>query len=185
MGLRTMSWCSAASIRAWCPSSRLVSASVKRTEYLIREFDYFKTHQPLRILRQHCRLPLFDRFERTIAVTDFNAAFEPEPDFLVISPKQADYIFPSAKADGFWHGRLQLSGIRSSIERQLRAAPDTVCIAKAIDASLQSLRPQLRLITGNRSQSNGAPGAMPGSRNIGWRLGRGSYVTSSPAHRMI
>jgi hypothetical protein len=49
---------------------RFGSPSVKRTEYLIREFDYFKTHQPLRILRQHCALPLFGQYERNIAVTD-------------------------------------------------------------------------------------------------------------------
>lgn len=87
---------------------KFVSPSVKRTEYLIRDFDFFRTHQPLRILRQHCGLPLFNRYERNIAVTDVDTVLELDPDYSDISVKTPEYMFPNAGEDTFYHEILKL-----------------------------------------------------------------------------
>lgn len=84
------------------------SPSVKRTEYLIREFDFFKTYQPLRILRQECGLPLFGRNERNIAVTDVDTVLELEPDYKDTSLKTPEYMFPNADEDAFYSEILKL-----------------------------------------------------------------------------
>lgn len=87
---------------------RFGSPSVKRTEYLIRDFDYFKKHEPLRILRQHCALPLFGQFERNIAMTDVDTVLELDPDFSDISLRTPEYMFPKASEDSFYSELLKL-----------------------------------------------------------------------------
>jgi hypothetical protein len=87
---------------------RFGSPSVKRTEYLIREFDYFKKYQPLRILRQHCALPLFGQYERNIAVTDVDTVLELEPDYSDTSLRTSEYMFPNAGEDTFYSEILKL-----------------------------------------------------------------------------
>lgn len=87
---------------------RFGSPSVTRTEYLIREFDYFKTHPPLRILRQHCGLPLFGPYERNIAVTDIDTVLELDADYADMSLRTPEYMFPNVGEDSFYDEILKL-----------------------------------------------------------------------------
>ena len=84
---------------------RFGSPSVRRTEFLIKEFDYFRTYQPLRVIRQVCGLPLFGECERNIAVTDVDTVIELESDFDGASALSPEYMFPNAEDDKFY-GRL-------------------------------------------------------------------------------
>jgi hypothetical protein len=84
---------------------RFGSPSVRRTEYLIQDFDYFRTHQPLRVIRQACGLPYFGPYERNIAVTDVDTVIELEPDFDGTSALSAEHLFPNTEEDRFY-GRL-------------------------------------------------------------------------------
>jgi hypothetical protein len=81
---------------------------VNETQYLIREFDVFQTHPPLRVLRQHCGLPLFMDDERNIAITDLDCAIELHPDFTSSVLRTPEYMFPSIKDDLFYAQLLKL-----------------------------------------------------------------------------
>ena len=82
--------------------------SVLKTEYLIQDFDFFKTHRPERIIRQHCGLPLFGPHERNIAVTEIDCVIELHPDFEIENCPTADYMFPTTTEDPFYRKLLTL-----------------------------------------------------------------------------
>ncbi|MGF6527638.1 hypothetical protein [Variovorax sp. PvP013] len=83
---------------------------VKRTQYLIKDFDLFKTYPPLRIIRQECGLPLIMPSERNIALTDVDCIINLTPEFSLPETFQMsrEYMFPSVKEDGFYGRLLQL-----------------------------------------------------------------------------
>lgn len=83
---------------------------VKQTQYLIGDFDLFKTHPPLRIIRQDCGLPLIGPHERNIALTDIDCIIRLTPDFKlpVEFRKVPEYMFPTAEEDGFYKKLLAL-----------------------------------------------------------------------------
>lgn len=74
---------------------------VKKTQYLIKDFDLFKTYPPSRILRQDCGLPLFGPYERNIAITDIDCIIELSADFSMPASfkKTPEFMFPSASED--------------------------------------------------------------------------------------
>nr|WP_279184676.1 hypothetical protein [Acetobacter syzygii] len=84
---------------------RFGSPSVRRTEFLINDFDYFRTNQPLRVIRQVCGLPCFGPYERNIAVTDVDTVIELDADFDDRSAYSPTYMFPNVMEDRFY-GRL-------------------------------------------------------------------------------
>jgi hypothetical protein len=75
---------------------------VKKTEYLIKDFDVFKINKPERILRQHCGLPLFNEYERNIALTDINCIIYLDSDFDYSDGFSYEYMFPKEKDDSFY-----------------------------------------------------------------------------------
>jgi hypothetical protein len=83
---------------------------VKRTQYLIKDFDLFKTLAPLRILRQDCGLPLLGPNERNIALTDIDCIIQLHPDFSLPESfnKQPEFMFPAASEDKFYRRLLEL-----------------------------------------------------------------------------
>ena len=81
---------------------------VKETQYLIRDFDVFKTLPPLRVLRQHCGLPLFMDEERNIAVTDLDCAIKLHPDFESSGRRTPEYMFPGVSEDMFYAKLLEM-----------------------------------------------------------------------------
>lgn len=83
---------------------------VKKTQYLIKEFDLFKTYPPLRIVRQDCGLPLIGPDERNIALTDIDCIIRLTPDFRLPDGfrKQPEFMFPSATEDMFYGRLLEL-----------------------------------------------------------------------------
>lgn len=83
---------------------------VKRSQYLIREFDLFKTFPPARILRQDCGLPMMGPEERNIAITDIDCIIRLHPDFRLPVPfnKSPEYMFPSASVDKFYGKLLEI-----------------------------------------------------------------------------
>ncbi len=87
---------------------RFTNPTVRQTQYLIREFDFFRTYPPERILRQTCALPLFGQDERNIAITDLNCIIHLDPDFEYETPLTPEYMFPNAKEDRFYDKLLQL-----------------------------------------------------------------------------
>lgn len=83
---------------------------VKRTQYLIKDFDLFKTFQPLRVLRQDCGLPLIGPHERNIALTDIDCIIRLHPDFLLPDSfrKTPEFMFPNTNEDKFYGRLLEL-----------------------------------------------------------------------------
>jgi hypothetical protein len=81
---------------------------VKQTQYLIKEFDLFKTYPPERILRQESALPLFHAYERNIALTDIDCIIELAPDFAAETNLSPEYMFPSVLEDAFYAKLLSL-----------------------------------------------------------------------------
>lgn len=83
---------------------------VKKTQYLIKDFDLFKTFPPLRILRQDCGLPLIGPYERNIALTDIDCVIRLHADFVLSRPHQKvpHYMFPSSSEDKFYKKLLEL-----------------------------------------------------------------------------
>lgn len=83
---------------------------VKRTQYLVKDFDLFKTYPPLRIVRQDCGLPLIMPSERNIALTDVDCIINLAPGFSLPDTfqKLPEYMFPSAKEDSFYGKLLEL-----------------------------------------------------------------------------
>jgi hypothetical protein len=87
---------------------RFGSPPVRKSEYRIRDFDYFKTYPPVRILRQECGLPWFSGYERNIAVTDVDRVIELDTDFVAEGGLTPEYMFPNAKDDTFYGKLLDL-----------------------------------------------------------------------------
>lgn len=87
---------------------RFTNPTVTQTQYLIREFDLFRTYPPTRILRQTCALPLFGQDERNIAITDLNCIIQLDPDFEYETPLTQEYMFPNAQEDRFYEKLLEL-----------------------------------------------------------------------------
>jgi hypothetical protein len=55
--------------------------SVRRTEYVIRDFNcFFRIYRPERVIRQHCGLPYFSPYERNIALTEVSRTTGPSSD---------------------------------------------------------------------------------------------------------
>jgi hypothetical protein len=87
---------------------RFGSPSVMRTEYLIQNFDFFKTYRPERIIRQSCGLPLFGPCERNIAVTEVDCVLELDTDFEITGGMTPEFMFPSATDDLFYQKLLEI-----------------------------------------------------------------------------
>lgn len=87
---------------------RFLDPPVKKTEFYIREFDFFKTYTPERILRQHCGLPLFSEYERNIAVCDLHYIIDLHEDFKFSDGFDYTYMFPSRNEDAFYDKLLML-----------------------------------------------------------------------------
>lgn len=81
---------------------------VKKTEFLIKDFDLFKTYKPERIIRQDCGLPLFSEYERNIAVTDLDFIIYLHKDFDYVGVKTPEYMFPNTEEDKFYGRLLEL-----------------------------------------------------------------------------
>ncbi|MBY0256968.1 hypothetical protein [Methylobacterium sp.] len=87
---------------------RFTMPSVNRTEYLIRDFDFFKKHRPERIIRQSCGLPLIGDYERNIAITDIDCIIELDKDFEYDNGLTQEFMFPSTDEDLFYKKLLDL-----------------------------------------------------------------------------
>ncbi|WP_167145072.1 FRG domain-containing protein [Pseudomonas sp. OTU750018] len=81
---------------------------VKKTEFLVRDFDLFRTYKPERILRQNCGLPLFSEYDRNIAITDLDFIIYLDKDFDYDGVRTPDYMFPNTKDDAFYGKLLEL-----------------------------------------------------------------------------
>lgn len=81
---------------------------VKKTEFLIKKFDLFKTYKPERILRQNCGLPLFSEFDRNVAITDLDFIIHLDKDFDYEGEKTPSYMFPNVEEDTFYGKLLEL-----------------------------------------------------------------------------
>jgi hypothetical protein len=86
---------------------------VKRTQYLIKDFDLFKTFRPERILRQDCGLPIIGPYERNIAITDIDCIIKLHSDFALPADfsKTPQYMFPDVLQDKFYGKLLDLKEI--------------------------------------------------------------------------
>ena len=81
---------------------------VKRTEFLIKDFDLFKTYRPERIIRQDCGLPIFREYDRNIAITDLDFIINLHRDFDYQGNKTPEYMFPNTEEDKFYGKVLEL-----------------------------------------------------------------------------
>lgn len=81
---------------------------VKITQYLINDFDLFKTYPPERILRQKCGLPLFSDYDRNIAICDIDCIIYLDTDFDYNSHLTSSYMFPNEKEDKFYGKLIEL-----------------------------------------------------------------------------
>lgn len=86
---------------------------VKKTEFLIREFDLFKTYKPTRILRQNCGLPLFSDYDRNVAICDIDCIIYLAEDFDYETGLTPSYMFPSEKDDLFYAKLIELKKKKS------------------------------------------------------------------------
>lgn len=86
---------------------------VKKTEYLIKEFDLFKTYTPTRILRQNCGLPLFSDYDRNIAICDIDCIIYLDEDFEYETGLLPTYMFPNEKDDLFYGKLIELKKKKS------------------------------------------------------------------------
>jgi hypothetical protein len=82
--------------------------TVRRTEYEITSFDFFKTYRPERILRQTCGLPMIGDFERNIAITDIDCVIRLHRDFECADTLAREYLFPGVREDAFYRKLLEL-----------------------------------------------------------------------------
>jgi hypothetical protein len=87
---------------------RFTSPSVKSTEFLISDFDFFKTLRPERVIRQNCGLPMFSEYERNIAVTDLDFVIRLDQDFDYDGLRIPEYMFPNVEEDKFYGKLLEL-----------------------------------------------------------------------------
>ncbi|WP_430401638.1 hypothetical protein [Fluviicola sp.] len=86
---------------------------VKKTEFLIREFDLFKTYKPTRILRQNCGLPLFSDYDRNIAICDIDCIIYLAKDFDYETGLTPSHMFPNEKEDLFYAKLIELKKKKS------------------------------------------------------------------------
>lgn len=82
--------------------------SVKKSEFLIKKFDLFKTYPPERIMRQDCGLPLILDYERNIAITDIDFIIKLDDDFDYDCIKKPQFMFPNKNEDKFYKKLLEL-----------------------------------------------------------------------------
>lgn len=96
---------------------RFCDPPVKRTQYLINKFDFFKTFPPLRILRQDCGLPLFGPDERNIALTDIDCIIQLHPSFSLPESfkKRPEFMFPSISEDKFYRKLIGLKDLEPNL----------------------------------------------------------------------
>jgi hypothetical protein len=87
---------------------RFTMPSVTKTEFLIRDFDFFKSHRPERIIRQNCGLPLIGPYERNVAVPDLDCIIELDATFSDMATLTPEYLFPSREEDAFYARLLEL-----------------------------------------------------------------------------
>lgn len=81
---------------------------IKKTEYLIQDFDLFKSFPPERILRQNCGLPLFSNYERNIAICDIDCIIYLDEDFDYETKLSPSYMFPNETEDLFYKKLLEI-----------------------------------------------------------------------------
>jgi hypothetical protein len=81
---------------------------VKKTEFLIQNFNLFKTYTPERVLRQNCGLPLFGDYERNIATTDLDFIIYLDKDFDYEGKRTPKFMFPNTAEDKFYKKLLEL-----------------------------------------------------------------------------
>ncbi len=86
---------------------------VKKTKYLIQQFDLFKTYTPTRILRQNCGLPLFSEYDRNIAICDIDCIIYLDEDFEYENGLTPKYMFPDEKEDLFYGKLIELKKNKS------------------------------------------------------------------------
>ncbi|WP_167693517.1 FRG domain-containing protein [Sinorhizobium meliloti] len=87
---------------------RFGSPPVRRTDFLVQDFDFFRTRRPERILRQQCGLPLFDSYERNIALTEVDCIIELDAEFESADGLTPEYMFPNTSEDSFYSKLLEL-----------------------------------------------------------------------------
>ena len=81
---------------------------IKKSEYFISDFSFFKTNPPERILRQSCGLPLFSDYDQNIAICDIDCIIYLEPDFEYNCQYTPQYMFPSEQEDKFYSKLIEL-----------------------------------------------------------------------------
>ena len=87
---------------------RFTNPTVKRTEFLVQDFDLFKTYRPERILRQQCGLPLIGDYERNIALPDIDCIIWLDKDFDCQDAHDPAHLFPPGSEDPFYARLLEL-----------------------------------------------------------------------------
>jgi hypothetical protein len=87
---------------------RFTCPPVKKSEYLIKDFDIFDALPPERILRQHCGLPFISDEERNIAITDLDCIMLLQPDYVADKTLDPEHLFPNIRQDRFYDQLLQL-----------------------------------------------------------------------------
>jgi hypothetical protein len=90
---------------------RLGMPSVRRTEYLIRDFDFFRIYRPERVIRQHCGLPYFSPYERNVALTEVDGVIELDGDFDAGDELTPKFMFPNTAEDPFYRRLLVLKDL--------------------------------------------------------------------------
>jgi hypothetical protein len=81
---------------------------VKQTEYLIKDFSFFKTYTPERILRQKCGLPFFSDFDRNLAVCDIDCIIYLDEEFEDEKLPKPEELFPDRNKDKFYDKLIEL-----------------------------------------------------------------------------
>lgn len=94
---------------------RFGSPSVRETEYLIKDFDLCKKYVPERILRQRCGLPLFNPYERNIAVCDIDCIIYLDKNFDYSGMKTPQYMFPNEEQDSFYGQIMKIKRLRPKL----------------------------------------------------------------------
>lgn len=87
---------------------RFGAPTVKKSEYLIRDFDLFKAYRPERILRQACALPMIGDFERNIAITEIDCVIRLHRHFEDHGLLTPEHMFPNIREDKFYGQLLSL-----------------------------------------------------------------------------
>ena len=87
---------------------RFCDPPVKKAQYLIEDFDLFRTYPPERILRQNCGLPLIGSDERNIVITDIDCIIELHKDFSYDGTPTPESMFPGISQDLFYKKLLEI-----------------------------------------------------------------------------